>query len=254
MSKPQGGPNPAQSPADSSPTVRRAIPPQGGGPHTGANPAVPGGRGDARPGGFGGPDTGANPAFAGPRGDARPAGKFGPDTGATPAFSPYDGATQAYDIPSGPNGPAGNPGGAGDPAGTPAGQGDPAPNTSTSAKAAPTRRKDLLLAGAIYLVNLVVAALWSYDLFGKFFDLVKNRCSAKRDFTVECIVQRPPAQGLWGLLIGGGGLSLTLVAALILTAVAAMTGRRAWIYPALALPIIAITGAIGHFLVGGAVN
>ncbi|MEU0543314.1 hypothetical protein ABZ319_25915 [Nocardia sp. NPDC005978] len=241
LSKPQGGSNPAQSPADSSPTVRRAIPPQPGGPSTGANPAVPGARGDVRPGGGFAPDTGAAPAFSGPaftaaRNDARPGGS---DTGANPAFSPYDGATQSYEIPGGAHDPAGG--------------GDPAEPAATPVKSR-GGRKDLLLAGGIYLVNLVVAALWSYDLFGKFFDLVKNRCSAKRDFTVECIVERPPAQGLWGLLIGGGGLSLALVAALILIAVAAMTNRRTWIYPALALPVIAITGAIGHFLVGSAIG
>lgn len=111
-------------------------------------------------------------------------------------------------------------------------------------------RKDVLLAAALFAVDIAIMALWSYDLFGKAFGLIHNRCTAKKDFSVQCTVVRPSASALWGLLIGGGGMSLALVAALVLAAVAAMTGRRVWWWTAAALPIIAICGALGYVLVG----
>ncbi|MFF2553735.1 hypothetical protein ACFVUS_22245 [Nocardia sp. NPDC058058] len=121
---------------------------------------------------------------------------------------------------------------------------------------APTQvsRKDTLLAALLFAVDIAIVALFSYDLFGKAFGLVRNRCTAKKDFSVQCTVIRPAGSALWGLLIAGGGMSLALVAALVLAAVAAMTGRRAWWWTAAALPIIAICGLIGHFLVGNAVD
>ncbi|WP_228565907.1 hypothetical protein [Nocardia sp. SYP-A9097] len=112
----------------------------------------------------------------------------------------------------------------------------------------------MLLAAALFAVDIAIMALWSYDLFGKAFGLIHNRCTAKKDFSVQCSVVRPGASALWGLLIGGGGMSLALVAGLVLAAVAAMTGRRAWWWTAAALPIIAICGALGHVLVGNPVS
>lgn len=196
--------------------MRREIPAQSGGPHTGANPVSGGPRGDVRPAGsYGGPDTGSY----------EPVSSEQPES--TVRFGTSSGATEEG---TGPDKPR------------------------RSRLQGPTGRMGVLLAAAIYLVDVAAATFFAYDLFGKFFDLIHNRCSAKRDFTVQCVVERPASGGLWGLLLGGGGMSLALMAALVLTALAAMTGRRAWIYPALALPLILISGAIGHFLVGGAIS
>ncbi|MEC3958199.1 hypothetical protein VMT65_34550 [Nocardia sp. CDC153] len=127
-------------------------------------------------------------------------------------------------------------------------------NPSGSARK-PVRRKDVLISAVLYLAGVAVAFGWAYDLFAKLFDLVHNRCTLqKSDFSVKCAVIRPPASALWGLLIGGGGMFLALVGALVLAAVAAMTGRRAWLWPAIALPLIAIAGGAGHVLVATAIN
>ncbi|WP_162958464.1 hypothetical protein [Nocardia yunnanensis] len=117
------------------------------------------------------------------------------------------------------------------------------------------RGKDVLISAALFLAGVGVAFGWAYDLFAKLFDLVHNRCAFQRsDFSVGCSVIRPPASALWGLLIGGGGMFLVLVGALVLGAVAAMTGRRAWIWPAVALPVIALVGGAGHVLVATAIS
>lgn len=118
----------------------------------------------------------------------------------------------------------------------------------------PVRRKDVAVSAGLYLVGVAVAFAWAYDLFAKLFDLVHNRCTAKKDFSVQCVVIRPPASALWGLLIGGGGMFLALVGAMVLASVAAMTGRRAWIWTAIALPLIAVAGGAGHILVATAIN
>lgn len=118
----------------------------------------------------------------------------------------------------------------------------------------PVRRKDVAVSAVLYLVGVAVAFAWAYDLFAKLFDLVHNRCTAKKDFSVQCAVIRPPASALWGLLIGGGGMFLALVGAMVLASVAAMTGRRAWIWTAIALPLIAVAGGAGHILVATAIN
>ncbi|MVU80019.1 hypothetical protein GPX89_22580 [Nocardia sp. ET3-3] len=124
-----------------------------------------------------------------------------------------------------------------------------------AAERKPVRRKDVLISALLYLVGAAVAFGFAYDLFAKLFDLVHNRCALqKKDFTVQCAVIRPPASALWGLLIGGGGMFLVLVGAMVLAAVAAMTGRRAWIWTAAALPIIAVAGGAGHILVATAIN
>ncbi|MGW2662725.1 hypothetical protein ACWCW7_17310 [Nocardia tengchongensis] len=115
-------------------------------------------------------------------------------------------------------------------------------------------RRDIALALGLYLLSVVAAFGWAYDLFAKLFDLVHNRCTAKKDFSVQCIVIRPPASALWGLLIGGGGMFLALVGAMVLASVAAMTGRRAWIWTAIALPLILVAGAAGHVLVATAIS
>ncbi|MCU1645904.1 MAG: hypothetical protein JWN03_6179 [Nocardia sp.] len=115
-------------------------------------------------------------------------------------------------------------------------------------------RTDVLLAAVLFVVDIGIAALFAYDLFGKAFGLIHNRCTAKKDFSVQCEAIRPAGSALWGLLIAGGGMSLALGAALVLAAVAAMTGRRAWWWTAAALPVIAVCGAIGHVLVGNAVG
>ncbi|MTE14703.1 hypothetical protein [Nocardia aurantiaca] len=125
-----------------------------------------------------------------------------------------------------------------------------APRAALERKA--LRRRDILVSALLYLVGVVAAFGWSYDLFAKLFDLVHNRCTAKKDFSVQCVVIRPPASALWGLLIGGGGMFLALVGAMVLASVAAMTGRRAWIWPAFALPAILIAGGAGHILVATA--
>ncbi|MFI6871216.1 hypothetical protein [Nocardia sp. NPDC050406] len=118
----------------------------------------------------------------------------------------------------------------------------------------PLDRKNVLIAVGVYALNVVVAFLWAYDLFGKVFDLIHNKCAAKRDFTVECEVIPPSNSALWGLLIAGGGMTLALVCALVLAAAAAVTRRNAWIWPAIALPIVVIAGAAGHFLVNSAIG
>ncbi|MGW5111653.1 hypothetical protein [Nocardia sp. NPDC004123] len=118
----------------------------------------------------------------------------------------------------------------------------------------PLRRKDILISAVLYLTGVAMAFGWAYDLFAKLFDLIHNRCTAKKDFSVQCVVIRPPASALWGLLIGGGGMFLALVGALVLASVAAMTGRRGWIWTAVALPVILVAGGAGHILVATAVN
>lgn len=118
----------------------------------------------------------------------------------------------------------------------------------------PLARRDIALSAGLYLLCVVAAFGWAYDLFAKLFDLVHNRCTAKRDFSVQCIVIRPPASALWGLLIGGGGMFLALVGAMVLASVAAMTGRRAWIWTAIALPLILAAGGAGHVLVATAIS
>ncbi|MFE3988381.1 hypothetical protein ACFXPR_28180 [Nocardia tengchongensis] len=115
-------------------------------------------------------------------------------------------------------------------------------------------RKDIVLSLGLYLLSVIAAFGWAYDLFAKLFDLVHNRCTAKKDFSVQCIVIRPPASALWGLLIGGGGMFLALVGAMVLASVAAMTGRRSWIWTAIALPLILVAGAAGHVLVATAIG
>ncbi|WP_327142806.1 hypothetical protein [Nocardia sp. NBC_01327] len=132
------------------------------------------------------------------------------------------------------------------------------PDRSVSSPAGSSRpavaRKDVLLATLLFAVDVAIAALFAYDLFGKAFGLIHNRCTAKKDFSVQCEAIRPAGSALWGLLIGGGGMALALGAGLVLAAVAAMTGRRAWWWTAAALPMIAVCGGIGHLLVGNAVN
>lgn len=118
----------------------------------------------------------------------------------------------------------------------------------------PLNRRDIAVTAGLYLVSVIAAFGWAYDLFAKLFDLVHNRCTAKRDFSVQCIVIRPPASALWGLLIGGGGMFLALVGAMVLASVAAMTGRRAWIWTAVALPVILVAGGAGHVLVATAIS
>ncbi|MFB7720444.1 MULTISPECIES: hypothetical protein [unclassified Nocardia] len=129
-----------------------------------------------------------------------------------------------------------------------------AAETNTPGPRPPVSRKDAALAAVLFAVDIAIVSLFSYDLFGKAFGLIRNRCTAKKDLSVQCTAIRPGASALWGLLIGGGGMSLALVAALVLAAVAAMTGRRAWWWTLAALPIIAICGGIGHVLVGNAVG
>ncbi len=111
----------------------------------------------------------------------------------------------------------------------------------------------MLIAVGVYAAGVAVAFLWAFDLFGKVFELISNKCAAKRDFTVECEVVPPPSSALWGLLIAGGGMTLALVCALVIAAAAAVTRRNAWIWPAIALPVILVSGAIGHFLVNSAI-
>ncbi|MFE3100004.1 hypothetical protein [Nocardia tengchongensis] len=118
----------------------------------------------------------------------------------------------------------------------------------------PLNRRDIVLSLGLYLLGVIAAFGWAYDLFAKLFDLVHNRCTAKKDFSVQCIVIRPPASALWGLLIGGGGMFLALVGAMVLASVAAMTGRRSWIWTAIALPLILVAGAAGHVLVATAIG
>ncbi|WP_157554290.1 hypothetical protein [Nocardia crassostreae] len=119
----------------------------------------------------------------------------------------------------------------------------------------PLQCKDVLLAAVLFLVDVAAVAGLSYALFGKVFDLVHNKCTVvARDFSVDCVVQKPPSSALLGLLIAGGGMSLALMSALVVTAVAAMTGRRAMLWPAIALPVIVVCGVAGYFLVGSAVG
>ncbi|MFC9996548.1 hypothetical protein [Nocardia sp. NPDC127526] len=130
------------------------------------------------------------------------------------------------------------------------GPGDSAAEAAPPVASASLRRKDVLLGALLFVVDVLAVAGWSYALFGKVFDLIHNKCTVvARDFSVDCAVQRPPSSALLGLLIAGGGMSLALMGALVVTAVAAMTGRKAWIWSALALPIILVCGAIGFFLV-----
>ncbi|MFC7424415.1 hypothetical protein [Nocardia tengchongensis] len=134
------------------------------------------------------------------------------------------------------------------------------PPAEAPAQPAPTgerkslNRRDIVLSLGLYLLGVIAAFGWAYDLFAKLFDLVHNRCTAKKDFSVQCIVIRPPASALWGLLIGGGGMFLALVGAMVLASVAAMTGRRSWIWTAIALPLILVAGAAGHVLVATAIG
>lgn len=116
------------------------------------------------------------------------------------------------------------------------------------------RRNDILLSAVLYVVAVAATAGFAYDLFGKAFGLVHNRCAAKRDFTVQCEAIKPAASALWGLLIGGGGMALALMSALVIASVAAMTGRRAWVWPALAIPVVLICGGVGHLLIGNAAS
>ncbi|MGV9663315.1 hypothetical protein [Nocardia niigatensis] len=125
---------------------------------------------------------------------------------------------------------------------------------SAASERKPPRRKDMLISAGLYLLGVAMAFGWAYDLFAKLFDLVHNRCTAKKDFSVQCVVIRPPASALWGLLIGGGGMFLALVGAMVLASVAAMTGRRAWLWTAIALPVILLAGGAGHILVATAIN
>ncbi|QUN19746.1 hypothetical protein [Nocardia seriolae] len=217
-----------------------------------------------------------------PGGPANPAYGGGPgyvDRGAPmgPGVPPYVVGTPT-EVVSAPNRPAGEAVSpeAWAPAGGPYGPGAPGPvlgeNDQTmpaklpTAEAAaappeaaqarkPVRRRDIAVAGLLYVVGVAAAFGFAYDLFAKLFDLVHNRCALqKKDFTVQCDVIRPPASALWGLLIGGGGMFMALVAALVLTAVAAMTGRRAWTYTAIALPVILLAGGAGHVLVATAIK
>lgn len=126
--------------------------------------------------------------------------------------------------------------------------------TGAALGAQPLDRKNVLIAAAVYALGVAVAFFWAYDLFGKVFDLIHNKCAAKRDFTVECEVIPPSNSALWGLLIAGGGMTLALVCALVIAAAAAVTRRNAWLWPAIALPVIVVSGAIGHFLVNSAVG
>lgn len=137
--------------------------------------------------------------------------------------------------------------GAGDRGATPESTGQPITTL-------PLRRKNVLIAVGVYAAGVAAAFFWAYDLFGMVFDLISNKCAAKRDFTVECEVIPPPNSALFGLLIAGGGMTLALVCALVIAAAAAVTRRNAWIWPAIALPVIVASGAIGHFLVNSAIG
>ncbi len=113
---------------------------------------------------------------------------------------------------------------------------------------------DLGISGALFLVGVVAMFGFGNDLFGKFFQLVHNRCTAKKDFSVQCDLVRPPSSALWGLMIAGGGMSLALITGLVLTSVAALTGRkRPWLALAIAVPVILVAGAAGHVLVSSAI-
>ncbi|MGW4246337.1 hypothetical protein [Nocardia sp. NPDC004722] len=119
----------------------------------------------------------------------------------------------------------------------------------------PLRGKDVLVATLLCLVGVAVSFGWAYDLLSKLSDLVHNRCTVQLGPpAAKCVLIRPPSSALWGLLIGGGGTFLVLIVAIVLTSVAAMTGRRAWLWPAIALPIIALAGGAGHILVATAIN
>lgn len=170
------------------------------------------------------------------------------DPGAVPAW-------QATSVPghgpeySGAEAGTGGAGGAEDPA-----VNDSAPAEEKKAGVKPPRRGDVPIAAGVYLVAVVVAFGWGYDLFAKLFDLVHNRCTPKSLTAVQCDLVRPPASALWGLLIAGGGMGLGLVGGLVLAAVCAMTGRRAWIAAAVALPVVVLAGGIGHVLVTSAIG
>ncbi|UGT46057.1 hypothetical protein LTV02_32410 [Nocardia yamanashiensis] len=113
---------------------------------------------------------------------------------------------------------------------------------------------DLGISVGAFLVGVVAMFGFGNDLFGKFFQLVHNRCTAKKDFSVQCDLVRPPSSALWGLMIAGGGMSLALITGLVLTSVAALTGRkRPWLGLAIAVPVILVAGAAGHVLVSSAI-
>ncbi|QLY30937.1 hypothetical protein [Nocardia huaxiensis] len=120
--------------------------------------------------------------------------------------------------------------------------------------AGPLRKRNVLIAVAVYAADVVAAFVLGYLVLGKLSGLIHNRCTAKRDFSVQCDVIRPPTSGLLGLLIAGGGISLALVAALVLASVAAVTRRNAWLWTAVAFPVIVVAGLAGYFLVNGAVS
>ncbi|MEV6770709.1 hypothetical protein AB0N05_19005 [Nocardia sp. NPDC051030] len=128
--------------------------------------------------------------------------------------------------------------------------------SSGSSDAEPLRRKDVLIAALIYVVDIGVVAFWAYDLFGKMFDLVHNKCTVKSltNPSVQCDLIRPPSSALFGLLIAGGGMTLALLIALVIASAAAVTRRSAWIWTAAALPVILIAGAAGHVLVTSAIG
>lgn len=113
---------------------------------------------------------------------------------------------------------------------------------------------DLGIGAGAFLVGVVAMFGFGNDLFGKFFQLVHNRCTAKKDFSVQCDLVRPPSSALWGLMIAGGGMSLALITGLVLTSVAALSGRkRPWLALAIAVPVILVAGAAGHVLVSSAI-
>ncbi|WP_067695061.1 hypothetical protein [Nocardia jejuensis] len=115
------------------------------------------------------------------------------------------------------------------------------------------RRKDILIAALVYVVDIGVVAFFSYDLFGKLFQLVHNKCTLKSVSSVQCDLIRPPASALTGLLVAFGGMTLALLIALVIAAAAAVTRRSAWIWTTAALPVILIAGVAGHVLVTSAI-
>ncbi|MEC3914305.1 hypothetical protein [Nocardia sp. CDC160] len=261
--QPPGARPPGEDPATAGPTMPkggRQVPPRPLPPQPPAGP--PGAPGGQRPG----PIDPAGPTL--PKGGRQaPSAPVPPAAPGTPGGPPRFGGPARSPDPWGPGGPGPAPAAPQAVAPGPvSGEDDlTMPGTRPPGEAAaavpggparkPVRRKDVLISAVLYLVGVAVAFGWAYDLFAKLFDLVHNRCTLqKTDFSVKCAVIRPPASALWGLLIGGGGMFLALVGALVLAAVAAMTGRRAWLWPAIAVPLIAIAGGAGHVLVATAIN
>ncbi|MBL1073085.1 hypothetical protein JK358_01620 [Nocardia sp. 2] len=133
-----------------------------------------------------------------------------------------------------------------------AAEGDSSRQSAAGLGALPLRRKNVLMAAGVYGLDIVLAFVFGYLLLGKLSGLISNRCTAKRDFSVQCDVIQPPTSGLLGLLLAGGGISLALMGALILASIAAVTRRNALLWTAIALPVIVVSGFGGYLLVSSA--